>query len=177
MARKPVKDTKSGIIPVDPEYKLSKASLRPDELTIDDIKGSVVRLADGEVFWKIPNSTFILSRFDSQYASTKIESTMSYFEYIAILDGLKFGKLQLTDETTGADKNTGIKMMVMNPDQWSISAYRLIDHKDIDYISDLIADEDNLLTLERALEIETTEHKRERILDLLRARITAVKNA
>ena len=165
---------------IDPESQLSKASIRPDELTIDDLYGSVIRLADGEVFWKIPGSDFILSRFDSQYVSRRIEKDLDYFVYTSLLDGLRCGKLRIANGDTidgDGEKNNGVRMMLMNPDQWSISAYRLVDQKDVDFITDLVKHEDNLLTLERALEIESSEHKRTRVIDLLNARITAVKKA
>lgn len=176
MTKKQTKPSKT-ITARDPEHTIiSKRSIDPGKLTIDDIKGSVIRLADSEVFWKIPNSDIILSRFSNQEASILVAANLVHAEYAALLDGLRYGKLVLTDETTVTTREPAA-MMLMNPDQWTIGAFRLLDMASTADLRESLAVEDNLLTLERALELESGDRKRDAVISLLAERISAVKKA
>lgn len=151
--------------------------LKPDEITIDDLHGRIIKLSPGEVFWKIPNSTAVtLTRFGGGFSSFAVPKTLEYYEYEAILDGLRFGRILLSnDPNETVVQNEQATFRVMNPDQWSIAAYRILDTKDTALLQDMLTAEDNLLTLERALEIEQSERRRSDIIDSIKARINIVK--
>lgn len=93
-----------------------------------------------------------------------------------LISSLRAGKIMISENPESIVAKTA-SAVLMNPDQWSITAHNIVDLIDVEKVIARIKDEDNLMILEKCLEVELAENnkKRQAVIEAITEQIKEVK--
>ena len=141
------------------------SSKDPMEINMDNLKGQIVGLSPREVFWKpmSGNTTLELSRISGRI-SCKVGS-VSEFDGIAIIKGLRSGRLLLMDKVIKSEPSDPVNSHVM--DTTHIEALRLLDITDKDLFTETMEVQSSKI-LEACLEMEKRGSNRDKYISIIK---------
>ena len=147
----------------------TRSTIDPSEVTLENVRGTVVELSPREVFFRLESGSFGINRMNGEVAKT-VPKDLNDFDSLCVIRGLQTGRLfvgtkERFQEPVVVDQTATLS-------EGHITARRLLDIMDPGEFEFAISKNYSIRVLELCLEIEKREGNRDKFISIINNRLS-----
>jgi hypothetical protein len=147
----------------------TRSTIDPTDVTLDNVRGTVVELSPREVFFRLESGSFGINRMNGEVAKT-VPKDLNDFDSMCVVRGIRAGRLFIGTKEVFQDPVVVDQTASLS--EGHITARRLLDIVDHGEFESAISKNYSIRVLELCLEIEKREGNRTKFISIINNRLS-----
>lgn len=147
----------------------TRSTIDPSEVTLENVRNTVVELSPREVFFRLESGSFGINRMNGEVAKT-VPKELNDFDAMCVIRGIRAGRLFVGTKEIHQDPIVVDQTASLS--EGHITARRLLDLTDAGDFESAISKNYSIRVLELCLEIEKRESNRTKFISIINNRLS-----